>query len=782
MAFKRIKDWLVSITSFRTGDVIPVDGPSGTAKMSKDVLLQLTAQNALAGNVAPAFDPTKPDDEGGYAYYKDQIVTYQGATYKFKVNHSSGAWNAAEVDHYLAGAPLEFFVVTDNPEYIFAVVDKSERFLFGVKQDGSFEYAKGLPAPVKAYIDYLIASVKLLIEGKVDKVAGKSLIDSVFADAQSSPENPEYVQALTDAAERLLEALDKSGKHIFFNKTKFLGGIDWTESNLADLTEALKAFGFVGGQGDWTDAKSLQIGKPRFAIVNFTNIQSMPTTKTADAQGIMEFWDMQGNFFKKKVIMNAQGNSSLAFVKKNISLDLCNDDWEGDDTFKIKFGDWVSQDSFHLKAFYTDFFRGVGEVGYEIYKSILDTRDIAKDRTWKTALVHNDGNWGQGIGYHAEKKLDFRIDDGALCFPQGFPCAVYLNGEFYGLFAWQLKKHRDNYVMDKKSAKNIHLDGLLGSNFFQGTIDWTAFEIRNPKDLICLDGTTKYDGDNPTEIIGSDSPNYDPTNSKHVLTAQVKAYIITLSNIYSQISAAATTEAKKAIIEAVFDVDNIVDYQIFSDIIQNTDGFAKNWQWTTWDGVKWFVNAYDLDMAFGATFRGDSIRVPLTSMLGNSTAYPSKYIQDYYRSELEARYKELRDGKVLDIRSIVGKLDEWVKKIGLDFYKLEYEKWPDSPCNNDIVVNTDYWIVKVDGEGNPVISYTSTGLYSNSHAYTTGDECVYNPTTTEASQGWYYTFVCVANTTGNKPATSAGIRDNIWRVRDWVALNLSNMDSAYNYQ
>ena len=46
MALKRIKDWLVSITSFRTGDVIPVDGPSGTAKMSKDDLLKETAQNA----------------------------------------------------------------------------------------------------------------------------------------------------------------------------------------------------------------------------------------------------------------------------------------------------------------------------------------------------------------------------------------------------------------------------------------------------------------------------------------------------------------------------------------------------------------------------------------------------------------------------------------------------------------------------------------------------------------------------------------------------------------
>lgn len=44
MLFKRIKDWATSITAFRTGDVIPVDGPSGTAKLSKDDLLRVTAK------------------------------------------------------------------------------------------------------------------------------------------------------------------------------------------------------------------------------------------------------------------------------------------------------------------------------------------------------------------------------------------------------------------------------------------------------------------------------------------------------------------------------------------------------------------------------------------------------------------------------------------------------------------------------------------------------------------------------------------------------------------
>ena len=43
----RIKDLETSITSFRTGDNIVVDGPDGTAKMSKDDLLKETADNAL---------------------------------------------------------------------------------------------------------------------------------------------------------------------------------------------------------------------------------------------------------------------------------------------------------------------------------------------------------------------------------------------------------------------------------------------------------------------------------------------------------------------------------------------------------------------------------------------------------------------------------------------------------------------------------------------------------------------------------------------------------------
>ena len=83
-----------TITAFRTGDVIPVDGPSGTAKMPKDDLLRVTAENALAGNVAPAFDATKQNGTDGYAYHIGDLVEHDGIVYKFIVNKSMGDWDS----------------------------------------------------------------------------------------------------------------------------------------------------------------------------------------------------------------------------------------------------------------------------------------------------------------------------------------------------------------------------------------------------------------------------------------------------------------------------------------------------------------------------------------------------------------------------------------------------------------------------------------------------------------------------------------------------------------
>ena len=73
LLLKRIKDWATSITDFRTGDVIPVDGPNGTAKMSKDDLLKETAdsdynRNAIVGVIASEGTEYSYDTAGGTTY------------------------------------------------------------------------------------------------------------------------------------------------------------------------------------------------------------------------------------------------------------------------------------------------------------------------------------------------------------------------------------------------------------------------------------------------------------------------------------------------------------------------------------------------------------------------------------------------------------------------------------------------------------------------------------------------------------------------------------------
>lgn len=80
-------------TKFPADGCILIDSETnGPGEMSKDTLLELTSQNALAGNVAPAFDPTRTSDK---PYKAGESVAYEGKTYTFKVDHY-GVWVDAD--------------------------------------------------------------------------------------------------------------------------------------------------------------------------------------------------------------------------------------------------------------------------------------------------------------------------------------------------------------------------------------------------------------------------------------------------------------------------------------------------------------------------------------------------------------------------------------------------------------------------------------------------------------------------------------------------------------
>lgn len=309
---------------------------------------------------------------------------------------------------------------------------------------------------------------------------------------------------------------------------------------------------------------------------------------------------------------------------------------------------------------------------------IMLSRGFLHDRPWKTSLINTDEistSIPQGQSGNMSS-VDMQFDTGARCIPDAFPCAVYLNGTFYGVYAWAIKKHRDNMHQNKKEAKQIQLDGNINPDTLLNTssIDWTKFEIRNPKSLVTTDGN-KYDGDNPKELSDSDA-----------FSSTVKSYIVALSNAIPQILTANTTyqrsgsdtdlAALKRQFETFFDPDNVIDYTIFSQITLNYDGFDKNWQWCTWDGVKWYILAYDLDGIFGAFWRGDRINPPQATNINSNSSLPSYYVINYYKSQLQERYAALRKNKIIDADHITELLNQWCTRIGTDYYEREFKKWP----------------------------------------------------------------------------------------------------------
>lgn len=756
----------------------------------------------------------------------------------------------------------EIYHVEQNEEFFAVWLDADDKVLLGIRRDGEIIGEIHAVNALKQVISQLQSDLASLQEkvGTIDTNL-KELLD-IF----SLQENPEYLAVEKDADGKVLSATNNDGSHYIHNaKSETIPeefshiedqekrmeivtdadgkvmsyrdadgkkhehdmeviNLDVSNLNLQgnsvnNIKDALKANGFdVKTPIDWSESSFIQIPEPRFAIINITNIDSMPTTKTQNKKAFWEFWDMQGNYFKKRAILNAQGNSSLGFKKKNAAIDLCDDEWIGDDTPKVRIGNWVPQDSFHMKAYYTDFFRGVGAVSYKLHDQIVRTRGNMYDRPWKKALLDMSkiGTTTKSLGNPYVGDYELLTDTGARCFPDGFPVAVYLNGEFYGIFSFQLKKHRDNYHMDKSTAEHVHLDGTINYNIlWNGTIVWgngdNGFEVRNPKNLYAIGGN-KYDADiKQEEIAGEDEvsawiaagqlPDGTVISSKIKknlqMTAKVKKYIQDFANTINIIKAAASTyEASsktdenlktfKAVFEKYYDVENLIDYIIESDLIKNSDGFSKNWQWFTYDGVKWWVGLYDCDMSFGGHFQGNQITNVLNAHLNTSTSMPNGYIVKYYATELNARYKQLADLGIVSADNIFGLLQDWCMRIGTDFFKEEYKKWSDSPCIADSVVRNEYWEAVFDDDGNPQTDTSET--FDATHTYNVGDVVSFG---LNAQMG-YFKYKCIKTTSAlsaNTPHTVSAYSpiqifkhcDNIYRAQKWIEQNTTNMDKVYNY-
>ena len=514
---------------------------------------------------------------------------------------------------------------------------------------------------------------------------------------------------------------------------------------------------------DLTESAKIRLAEPYRAYVNITGISQMPTTKTQDLQAWLECYDGSGNYFKKRVILNAQGNSSLEFPKKNISVKFYEENWGEGKTTDITFGSWVKQDAFHLKAYYTDYFRGCGKIAYDIYDDI--TSDRENPLPWQRAGVTTASNK-------------------AMCHPNGFPCYVYLNGKFYGLFVWSLKKNHKNMGQEKDNALHIHIDGTIGDETItNGKINWKKFEVRTPKDLLCVDtihigGTPTYklyDGDKPTELIDESMPYYDSDNPDHVLTNKVKQSLTSLSlypSMLRKLDAVHTdSETFLAQYSQYFDTQGIIDYLVHSLVTNNYDGHWKNWQWFTYDGVKWFIEPYDLDCTFGLHASGAFLLPPEwynhLGVLYNQIPANSqqKLYLKHFPNVVGERYITLREKGIINADRYISYFKDWQERIGNIGYEMEYTRWPNSPCLMETTVNPN-WTTEDNWE-----NYYNFPDYSPETTYYAGNRCKLS------NRIWTAT----ATTKGIRPYKQIGQIDSQERVESWIRERISLLDEYFNY-
>lgn len=283
-----------------------------------------------------------------------------------------------------------------------------------------------------------------------------------------------------------------------------------------------------------------------------------------------------------------QGSSSIAYTKKNYTI-----------TFgtAINVG-WGGQRKYCFKANYVDSSNALNVSAARLWSEIIE------DRNAHPAITHNAPN------------------NGAM---DGFPCIIILNGKFHGLYTWNIPKDKWAFGMGSSAAEYIvtaeqHSDPTK----FRTTTDFATDE--NGK---ALDFEIEYKQDS----VSADT-----------VKTSLNTMLAKISSLTSQSPAADAWD--------YLDYGTAIDYMIFSALLSNTDGVDKNFILTTYDGVKWWLNAYDLDSILGNFWTGGAYYAPDDSDARNKTSFMwlagtsrlFNVLWNDHKADVISRYNALRAG------------------------------------------------------------------------------------------------------------------------------------------
>lgn len=749
-----------------------------------------TAKEELSSSIT-ALQEGKVDKEEGKSLIEDEVKEcfriIENEEFLWAVVDSEdrvlfGIYRATGKPYYPFN---EMYHVIQNEEFFAAWVTTDDKVVLGIRRDGQIVGEIHAVNALKKVISQLQSDLTSLQEkvGTIDTNL-KELLD-VF----SLQENPEYMAVETDTEGRVLSATNPDGSHYIHNaksetiptefehfedpegrteittdaEDKILGyrdskgtrhehkisakHLELSDEAAKEINESFISAGIkMENPSDFSKDSYIELPIPRIAAKVRLYAPKLPTTKQDDIEAEIEYNDKDGNYFRKPVILNAQGSSSMTYYVKNMAIDIA-------DGSEIKFGDFPTQDSFHLKKYYIDAFRGQCVVGYWLMEQVYKSRPIGQQYPYEYSYSNESTTDSFG-----NVKKDFFT--GSKCHPDGFPIIITWidtntqKETWMGIYAWNLKKSKEVYNVDKKDGNQIILDGTIDRDtLFGGTVNWSAFEIRNPKSLIDINGN-KYDGDNPKELSESDP-----------LSKKVKDNILRLSNFVSDI----TQNYNLKTFEKYFIVPSFIDYYLVSQVLYHLDGFRKNWIWGTWDGQHWTPTLYDVDSIFGSFWNGTYVvRGSDTSVVVGGSCLE---LTEICKSQIKERYSVLRKAGIFTSENITCLLKTWLNCIGFDNIQKEFKTYNETPSyrNNNISEEWDF-VSKSD----------SSDTFSESKQYAQDETCIYMGYEFRAKQITQGVFPL--SKLYDKVPRAMGFFNSIGRVSNWVNNRIKFLDTEFEYK
>lgn len=524
---------------------------------------------------------------------------------------------------------------------VFITADTGHKwlYLYGQWKDCGAYQAIGIEneelAPIKAQL--------LEQQGQINQNSSDITLNSLgVKDNTTRIENIEGAGTLTS-----ILITDQNGNHITDDYGNRIGDFKWLLLTDTTLTQpGLPADGQAVGVAikNAISFKPEKYGIPTLYLWgdNILSLRDKSKTLKNEVKYSFPAYGVSGIVEKFKV----QGASSAGFPKKNYTLNL-------DKDFEA-FKGYGKNHKYVIKANYIDPSQTLNVVGARLWGAIRNTHKRSD-----TGILNSNGDRlvddsGSRIVAETDPQLSIGGTYGAV---DGFPIAVYINNQYWGLYSFNIPKDDWMAKMPKKSNNKYAIVDTVWAP--QGAFKQET-EFKDQMELqFCSTKDTTWAKDSINALIRAVMAHYD------------------------------TVDTFNQTISPLLDLDSAIDYYIYSVLVNNDDGIFRNYLLQTFDGKKWYFAAYDLDSIFGRTpdFLEHTPSKSDTSdwrdhgvTFENVTDANRLFYQlwKFYKDDILSRMKTLISG-ILSDAEIDKAFVDYALHIPLNAYIAELDVWPSTP-------------------------------------------------------------------------------------------------------